>query len=68
MKCILVSQLKLVLLKLSNTDDETLTVVIVSFLLLLFLSKFFIVYIFTKAYFFNYVLFLYCFCISQTIF
>ena len=57
-ECILMSQLKLVLLKLSNTDDETLSVVIVSLLLLLSLSKFFIVYIFIKHYFVNYVLFL----------
>ena len=59
MEYILVSQLKLVLLKLSNTDDETLTVVIVSLLLLLSLSKFFIVYSFVKHYFVNYLLFLY---------
>ena len=51
MEYILVSQLKLVLLKLSNTHDETLTIVIISLLLLLYLSKFFIVYIFTKHYF-----------------
>ena len=59
MECILMSQLKLVLPKLSNTDNETLSVVIVSLLLLLSLSKFFIVYIFSKHYFVNYVLFLY---------
>ena len=59
MEYILVSQLKLVLLKLSNTDDETLTVVIVLLLLLLSLSKFFIVYSFAKHYFVNYLLFLY---------
>ena len=57
MECIVVSQLKLVLLRLSNTDDETLTVVIVSLFLLLSLSKYFIVYIFTEQHF-NYVLFL----------
>ena len=48
--------------KLSNTDDETLTVVIVSLLLLLSLSKFFIVYIFAKHYFVNYLLFRYLLC------
>ena len=58
MECILMSQLKLVLLKLSNTNDETLSVVTVSLLSLLSLSKFFIVYIFTKHYFVNYVLFI----------
>ena len=58
MEYILVSQLKLVLLKLGNSDDEVLTVVIVSLLLLLSLSKFFIVYIFTKHYFVNSVLFI----------
>ena len=40
MEYILVSQLKLVFLKLTNSDDEILTVVIVSMLLLLSLSKF----------------------------
>ena len=57
MEYLLVSQLKLILLKLSNSDDENLTVIITS-LLLLYLRKFFIVYIFTKHYFVNYVLFL----------
>ena len=57
MEYILMSQLKLVLLKLSNTDDDTLTLVIVSLLLLLYLSKSFIDYIFTKHYIVNYVLF-----------
>ena len=56
MEYILVSQLKLVLLKISNSDDETVTVLIVSFFLLLILSKSFIVYIFTKHCFVNYVL------------
>ena len=59
MKFILMLQLELVLLKLSNTDYETFSVVIVLLLLLLSLSEFFIVYIFTKHYFVNYVLFLY---------
>ena len=69
MEYILVSQLKLILLRLSNSDDEILTVVIISLLLLLYLSTFFIVYFFTKHYFVNYLLFL-CllFCISQSIF
>ena len=57
MEYILVSQLKLVFLKLINSDHEILTVVIVSMLLLLSLSKTFIFYIFTKHYFVNYVLF-----------
>ena len=59
MEYILVSQLKLILLRLSNSDDEILTVVIISLLLLLYLSKFFIAYFFTKHYFVNYVLFLF---------
>ena len=59
MEYILVSQLKLILLRLSNSDDEILTVVIISLLLLLYLSTFFIVYFFTKHYFVNYVLFLF---------
>ena len=58
MEYISVSQLKLILLRLSNSDDEILTVVIISLLLLLCLSTFFIVYFFTKHYFVNYVLFL----------
>ena len=68
MEYILVSQLKLILLRLSNSDDKILTVVIISLLLLLYLTKCFIVYFFTKHYFVNYVLFL-CllFCISQSI-
>ena len=56
MEYILVSQLKLVLLKISNSDDETVTVLIVSFFLLLILSKSVIVYIFTKHCVVNYVL------------
>ena len=51
MECILISQPKLVLPKLSNADDKTLSVVLLSLLLLLPFSKFFIVYIFTKHYF-----------------
>ena len=57
MEYILVSQLKLILLRLSNSDDEVLTVVIISFLLLLYFSKFFIVYFYIKHYFVNDVLF-----------
>ena len=67
MEYILVSQLKLILLRLSNSDDKILTAVIISLLLLLYLSKFYIAYFFTKHYFVNYVLFFYCFCISQSI-
>ena len=59
MEYILVSQLKLILLRLSNSEDEILTVVIISLLLLLYLSKFFIGYFFIKHYFVNYVLFLF---------
>ena len=58
MEYILVSQLKFVLLRLGNSDDEILTVAIDSLLLLLYLSKFFIVCIFTKHYFVSYVVLL----------
>ena len=59
MEYILVSQLKLILLRLSNSDDKILTAVIISLLLLLYLSKFYIAYFFTKHYFVNYVLFIF---------